>query len=90
MIRKNVFNKIGGFNDQYINCFEDVELNLNCILHGYENYIDSGSVSYHYESQTRQDDPNNLNKLIEDYKQRLLPFIVKNMNNLSKYLIHIN
>jgi GT2 family glycosyltransferase len=90
MIRKNVFNKIGGFNEEYINCFEDVELNLNCILHGYENYIDSGSVSYHYESQTRKDNPDNLINLRKDYNQRILPFIVKNINSFLTYLKHVN
>ena len=53
MIRKKIFNKIGGYNEEYTTCFEDVELNLSARLNGFINYYDGSLVSYHYESQTR-------------------------------------
>jgi GT2 family glycosyltransferase len=87
MIRLNTFKKLNGFNENYINCFEDVELNLLCITHGYENYISGKSVAYHYESQTRKEDPNDINKLQTDYKNNLLPFVQNNINKLRKYII---
>lgn len=85
MIRKKLFEKIGMFNEEYINCFEDVELNLKCIISGYKNYLDNNSVAYHYESKTRNDDPDNLKKLNIDYSERLYPFIAQNINKIQNY-----
>jgi GT2 family glycosyltransferase len=75
MIRKNVFMKCGMFNEKYINCFEDVELNLKCIILGLKNYFSGKSVAYHYESLTRSGDSENLTKMREDYVKNLLPFV---------------
>jgi GT2 family glycosyltransferase len=86
MIRKSVFEKCDNFNENYINCFEDVELNLKCILLGYSNYYDGNLVSYHYESQTRKDDPENLNKLKQDYWENLKPFVVKHLDKLKDFI----
>jgi GT2 family glycosyltransferase len=87
MIRKKIFEKIGQFNENYISCFEDVELNMNCLLIGYENFCDSSLVAYHYESSTRNDDPDNLKKLNEDYIKNLVPFVRNNFKKLEKHLI---
>jgi GT2 family glycosyltransferase len=87
MIRKNVFDKVGMFNESYINCFEDVELNLQCILHGYENYLDPNSVAYHYESVSRNENPDNLENLKIDYISRLRPFIITHINKLQPYFV---
>jgi GT2 family glycosyltransferase len=84
MIRKSVFEKCDYFNENYISCFEDVELNLKCLLLGYNNYYDGSLVSYHYESQTRNEDPNNMKKLNQDYLNNLIPFVNKNINKLNK------
>jgi GT2 family glycosyltransferase len=83
MIRKFTFEKCGMFNENYISCFEDVELNLKCTTIGLENYLCSKCVAYHYESQTRNDDKDKLEKLQKDYKDNLLLFIIKNLNKLS-------
>lgn len=86
MIRKNVFIKCGMFNEQYVSCFEDVELNLKCITIGLENYYSGKSVAYHFESQTRKDDPETQKKQSDDY-MRLVPFINENIYKIKKYLI---
>jgi GT2 family glycosyltransferase len=83
MIRKFTFDKCGMFNENYISCFEDVELNFKCVTLGLENYLCSNCVAYHYESQTRNDDSEKLDKLQKDYKDNLLPFVIKNLNKLS-------
>jgi hypothetical protein len=49
-----------------------------------ENYLDSNSVAYHYESKTRNDDPDNLKKLKID-SEKLLPFINENINKLLRF-----
>jgi len=82
MIRKFTFDKCGGFNENYTTCFEDVELNAQCILLGLENYCDSNLVAYHYESQTRKSNPNDMQGLKYDYFNTLLPFITKHISTL--------
>lgn len=86
MIKKTIFEKCGMFNEQYIECFEDVELNVKCINLGLKNFISSKSVAYHYESKTRNDDVNKLKNQSHDFNDRLLPFINDNMNKVSKYI----
>jgi len=86
MINKETFKLCGGFNETYINCFEDVELNLKCIILGFKNYYDGSLVSYHYESQTRNEDPDNVDKLNKDYSERLFPFISANQKKISPYI----
>ena len=86
MIRKKLFQKLGGFNEKYISCFEDVELNIMSITNGYKNYINSDCVSYHYESTTRNEDPDNLKKLQQDYVENLFPCITSNVDKLRNYI----
>ena len=87
MIRKSVFERCNFFNENYISCFEDVELNLKCILLGYDNYYDGNLVSYHYESQTRMGDSEMINKTNQDYQKNLFPFVVKHLDKLKNYII---
>jgi len=86
MIRKNVFEKCGGFNEKYKTCFEDVELNARCLLMGYENYFDGSLVSYHFESQTRGKNEINSEGEGTDYVQTLIPFISQNIIKLGNYI----
>jgi GT2 family glycosyltransferase len=87
MIKKSVFEKLGMFNESYQNCFEDVELNLQSIINGYNNYYDGNLVAYHYESQTRK----NENKLSinEDYFNTLKPFISNNFDKIKQHIVKI-
>ena len=87
MIRKTTFQKIGGFNEKYKTCFEDVELNLTCKLNGFSNYYDGSLVAYHYESKTRGKDSSNQKGEYEDYTQTLSPFINENYNKLFNHRI---
>ena len=88
-IRRNTFINSGMFNEGYINCFEDVELNLKTLTSGYDNYYDGSLVAYHYESQTRNEDQDNIKKLMEDYNHRLFPFINKNWDFLKNHTVKI-
>jgi GT2 family glycosyltransferase len=87
MIKKEIFIKCGMYNENYSNCFEDVELNIQCLNLNLKNYLCSDCVSYHYESVTRNEDFNKSQKMQDDYKNILFPFLSKNMNKLSKYII---
>jgi GT2 family glycosyltransferase len=86
MIRKNLFESIGGFNENYISCFEDVELNVMCLSRGFKNYNNSDCVSYHYESQTRNEDPENMNKLKFDYETNLIKCINSNIDKIKNHI----
>lgn len=83
MIRKSVFEQCGMFNENYISCFEDVELNFKTILLGYNNIYDGNLVSYHYESSSRNEDEDNMKKLLSDYNNNLLPFVKQNFESLK-------
>jgi GT2 family glycosyltransferase len=89
MIRKSVFQQCGMFNENYISCFEDVELNFNSTLLGYNNIYDGTLVAYHYESSTRNEDIDNMEKLTLDYNNNLLPFVKENFEKLkNKFYIN--
>ncbi len=86
LIRKKLFQKLGGFNENYKTCFEDVELGINILLSGLKNYNDGHSVAYHKESYTRKKDENYLEKSKEDFQNSLLPFVVENEKIINKWL----
>ena len=71
---KNTFKQIGGFNEMYIDCFEDVEYNLQCLLLQKQNlYIPK--IAFHYESSTRNKNPKKIQQLQNDACNTLIPFI---------------
>jgi GT2 family glycosyltransferase len=86
MIKKEVFIKCDYFNENYSTCFEDVELNLKCLILGLDNYCNSNLVSYHYESKTRNNDVDKVTKEGEDYNNNLIPFIIKNYKKLKTHI----
>jgi GT2 family glycosyltransferase len=86
MINTNTFKQIGMFNEEYIDCFEDVELNLKLLLVGFENYNVGTHSAYHYESKTRYVEGNM--KVIEyDFNQTLTPFVKKNLMKLKDKIL---
>ena len=86
MIKKDVFIKCDYFNENYSTCFEDVELNLKCLMLGFDNYCNSNLVSYHYESKTRNNDINKVTKVNEDFANFLFPFVSNNYNKLKTHI----
>lgn len=66
MVSKKLFDEIGGFNEKYVECFEDVEFNLTCLIKKRVNVTTSRGVCYHLESQTRkrEGEENDLNRLL--------------------------
>lgn len=85
----NLFNKIGMFNEDYIECFEDVHYNISCLLSDKINIFAGNAVAYHYESQTRNLDEDKNKKMNIDYKI-VMDYIINNYNKLEKYIIKIN
>jgi GT2 family glycosyltransferase len=86
MIKKKTFESCGFFNEKYVTCFEDVELNLKCVILGLNNYYMGDLVAYHLESQTRNDDKEKMEKDKFDYFNTLLPFVSENYSKLTKFI----
>jgi GT2 family glycosyltransferase len=86
MINTNTFKQIGMFNEEYIECFEDVELNLMLSLKGFENYNIGNHTAYHYESKTRYV-KGNMEVIKYDYRETLLPFVQKNLIKLKNKIL---
>jgi GT2 family glycosyltransferase len=89
MIRKKIFIKLNMFNENYIECFEDVELNFKCIINGLKNITCGNLVSYHYESLSRDENPDKIDRLSTDYTKMLLPFVNLNLSKLKEKLLFI-
>jgi GT2 family glycosyltransferase len=83
MVRKNLFIKSNMFNENYTTCFEDVELNVIVKSNGFTNYLCGDCVAYHYESQTRKEDPEDLIKLNNDYKNHLYPIFTQRWEKIK-------
>jgi hypothetical protein len=47
-------------------------------------------VAYHYESQTRDDSNDKLEKIEKDFLETLLPFIYKNINKIENKFVKLN
>ena len=52
LVRQDLFRKLGGFDEKYINGYEDVDLCFRVREHGYKILYCPKSVVYHYESTT--------------------------------------
>ena len=81
MIKKIIFIKCKMFNENYLEFFEDVELNLVCRLMGCKNYISGLSVAFHYESISRKTIEGKQSREQKDWS-RLTSFINNNYNKI--------
>ena len=77
LINKDLLLSYGGFNEGYIECLEDVELNLKCRHQGLKNITVSDAVAFHYESVSRNKLAGGDERFMVDYK-RLVVFIEDN------------
>lgn len=84
MIKKSFFVKMNMFNEEYTECFEDVELNFNCIINGHKNITCGDMVAYHYESISRNNNTDKSKRMYQDFSENLIPFVNINFNKLKK------
>ena len=87
LINRELFLKLNGFNESYIDCLEDVELNLRCILDKKINITACDAVAYHYESISRDKNPEKNKNLKEDFDERFYPFFMENQEIFGKYVM---
>jgi GT2 family glycosyltransferase len=88
---KDLFLQIGGFNETYTECYEDVEYNLQCLLNGRKNLYIGDKIAYHYESQTRNKNSKKSSNQNLDLALNLGCFVDKHIDKLlEKNLIYRN
>lgn len=69
MTPMNLWKKIGGLNEIFEECFEDVEYNLKCILNGKTNYFVGDEYAIHDESSSRNRSHDKQQKESLDYQK---------------------
>jgi GT2 family glycosyltransferase len=84
MIKKSLFNRIGGFIEHNLSAFEDVILNVECIKQNKKNIYCGDVVCLHHESLTRGASKN-INEA-KDMKNVLQPYLMKNMRYVQRYV----
>jgi len=87
LISKVLFGKIGGYNETYNECFEDVELNFECVKLKRINLVDHDAVCYHYESSTRGEGKGDRER--HDWDNVLMPYIRNNINSIGQTFVNI-
>ncbi len=63
LIKKSVYLEVGGFDNEYVYGYEDVDLCLKLYKAGYKNIYNPNSILYHYEFGTQE---KNRNKEVRD------------------------
>ena len=66
LTKRSVYNSIGGLCEDYIQCFEDVDYNVNCSLNKLKHKFVGHAACYHHESLSRKKNFKNEQE-IEDY-----------------------
>lgn len=69
MTPMNLWKKLGGLNEIFEECFEDVDYNLKCILNGKTNYFIGDEYAIHDESSSRNKSQEKLQKESLDYQK---------------------
>lgn len=88
LINRENFLKLNGFNEETTECFEDVILNIESrSVLGKINYYEGNAVCLHHESLTRNEDPNQIERMSNDYNKVLMPKIIKYKNSLKNFIL---
>jgi O-antigen biosynthesis protein len=82
-----LFNIVGGFSEKYTHCFEDVHLNVDCLLKGYKNYCLGYISALHSESITRKQRVED--KLLNDAKL-IREYLSTHLEEIPAHLIQDN
>lgn len=74
LTNRETFKSCNGFDEMFEECWEDIQLNMQYILHGYDNWYLDHIHAIHRESSTRKQDSPALLKLRLDYTYKLKPW----------------
>lgn len=89
MTSYKLFTDIGMFKENYLECFEDVHYNIDCLINNRYNIFAGNAVGYHLESQTRNLDEKKNEKMSIDY-QTIMNHIKNNYKIIEKYIAKVN
>ena len=81
LVNKDLFIEVGMFNTNYLDCFEDVELNISILKKGKVNIFNGNSVLFHHESLSRK--KNFKKEILEKDTERINIYIKENLFNES-------
>lgn len=88
LIKRADFEKLNGFNENTEECFEDVVLNIETLaVLNKVNHYQGDAVCIHYESLTRNEDPQQMQRLQKDLQNVLIPKIIQHKNTVQKFFI---
>jgi len=77
---------IGGLSEEYRYYFEDVQLNIECLVRGKDNYYIGSSVAYHYESvNVGRESMDKVAIQEQDLNNTLRPYMSRNISVLDKF-----
>ena len=62
LVKKSLYLDIGGLDEDYFYCFEDVDFSLKLHKSNYDIYYCSSALLFHYESYTRKDNNENVER----------------------------
>lgn len=86
LIKQSIFKNIGGFTEKTLECFEDVVLNLECLMANRINIYVGDAVAYHFESVSRGKDPEKDKRQGIDMEKVFLPKLKKSINKVKRYI----
>jgi GT2 family glycosyltransferase len=69
LVKKTIYNEIGGLDERYIYRCEDIDFGLKLLNNGYDNYTCSTAVLFHHNMATRSKIDSNLLKLNFEYNE---------------------
>lgn len=73
-VRRDVFDRVKGFNTKYNECFEDVEFNMKVRLAGFSNIYNDTCEAIHAESVSRGKSPASIEREGRDFYDNLFPY----------------
>lgn len=74
LTNRHTFMELGGFDNMFEECWEDIHLNMRYILRGYDNWYLDHVHAIHRESTSRTQDDVAVMKLKNDYMYKLKPW----------------
>lgn len=91
LISRELWDDIGGLNENYTSVFQDVQLNIETLIRGKKNVMIGSAIAYHKESSTRGKDKQKDDKMLrEDLTNILSPYMLQNAGIVSKYFVKPN
>lgn len=79
LVRREDFDKVGGFDEQFNKCFEDVVFNWKILIQGKPNVTALSQCAVHYESTTRD------RSVDKDDVRTMAEFFDNNAEDILKY-----